>query len=292
MANYGISLYDVNSNKVIFEERENERFHLASVVKMIILIEVLKLVEDNKISLNEQIESSKLGFFKGTIFDYFDNRKDFSIKELLYLMITFSNSIIADYFINLLGKDYLNKRFHKLELYDTKVNLTILELNILSYGLDETYCEKLNTWRKFYDFFIENKDSFNRKECFQRNKEFDYCRYNYSTPLEIRKYINDFLSSKIINQELTNIAKGILKQQSARFRMRFMVPPNIEWNIGNQIGTIAEDNKFIVINDCGFIDVNGKQIILVFFTNNIRTDFYKINLSIAEITKLVYEKYV
>lgn len=293
-ADYGIFIYDVNNSFEIFKKNESKRYHLASVIKLLVLIEALIRIEEGVLSLDCKIKLKSVDSVPGTfggMFNQYDEDRIFTVEELLRFMIALSDSVIADYFINLFTPNKINERFKKIGMNDTNISGTILRLNLLSYGFKEEECDRINTWSSFMELFRTSYSLITSEKYVNRAKIFKYDDYNYSTPKDLHYILKLLLGGELLNKELTELAIEILKGQLSSGRIPYMLDPIQGLKVGNQIGTVTDRNKYLVMNDCGFyIDKNNK-LIFVYLAAKIEDNFTDINLSFAKITKLVCDSY-
>ncbi|WP_151732813.1 serine hydrolase [Paenibacillus tengchongensis] len=288
-ADFGIKITEGRGQAVErFAINEDRRFHMASVIKMLILIEVLLQADEGNISLEEQIDLERQDHVSapGTYFGMRHLGAPATVLELLSFMIALNDSLIADYFITRLSKDALNRRFAGLGLKNTQIDLSILELNMRSYGIAPSI--HIDSWQDFYSFSLNNQEYFARPEVLLRAECFNFAEHNYSTAGDLESLIRRFITGKLASPELTALGIHILKGQTSKNRMPFRLPPEAEAETGHQIGTIIADTGYTVINDCGFIDGDTLPV-FVFLTDSIQDDFIKINEAVGRITRLVWE---
>ena len=94
---------------------ENEPFPAASLVKLPIMAAVFQAVGDGKIALNEKlllkgsVKTPGSGILKTK-----PSGSEYTVDELVQIMITYSDNTAANMFIDRLGFDYLNAYFKKL----------------------------------------------------------------------------------------------------------------------------------------------------------------------------------
>lgn len=288
---FGISIYDVLGQKQLFSSYAGDKFHLASVIKMLLLFIVLYDVQKEKISLDEKINLKYMDRAIGSFFSKFEQtdteNRYITIKELLGFMIELSDSSIADYFIKRIGFDEIADFFSEHQMYQTKLNVTILQLNLLSYGFEKQTFAQVELWSQLNKFLKDNYEKLKEYDYVKRMKEFQYIDYNYSTPQDLTKILTLLLRGELLNSDLTNIAISILKRQRAHNRIPFMLTPNLAYNIGHQIGTIIDNNKYLVSNDCGFLSTRDKKRILIFTCDRFIEEGYEIDLMIAKISSLI-----
>lgn len=115
-----VLLKKVNCNENIFSYNENKVFVSASLIKIPIMLATLNEVKNGNISLDKIITISQDDILDDN--EVFEKGKyKYSVKELIYFMITVSDNTSTNILIKLLGFDYINKFIKEIGLRDTKL---------------------------------------------------------------------------------------------------------------------------------------------------------------------------
>ena len=132
-ARVGYIVADLSTGNVIGQRNPNLQFHMASVIKLIILAAALAEVDKGRLSLTEVIPVAELhNDADHTLF-----RRDTStmkMSELLCVMASQNNSVIADYFLGRLGIDTIQNFCVRSGLTNTTINSSILDINLMALG--------------------------------------------------------------------------------------------------------------------------------------------------------------
>ena len=115
-----ILIKKVNCNETIFSYNENNVFVSASLIKIPIMLATLNEVKNGNISFDKIITVSQDDILDDN--EVFEKGKyKYSVKELIYFMITVSDNTSTNILIKLLGFDYINKFIKEIGLRDTKL---------------------------------------------------------------------------------------------------------------------------------------------------------------------------
>lgn len=131
----GVTVKDLEKGDTIFIN-ENEIFPQASSIKIAILLEVFKQVEEGKIKFNEFIDlkkEMKVGG-SGILQILGEPSISISIKDLCKLMIVLSDNTATNILIGRVGIDSVNKRMESLGLKMTKFNRKMMDIEASRVG--------------------------------------------------------------------------------------------------------------------------------------------------------------
>lgn len=131
----GVAIKDLSSGKTFFLN-ENEVFPQASSIKITILLEVLKQVEEGRLKLDEFINLTpevKVG--GGPILAFLGNPSlRISIKDLCILMVVLSDNTATNILIDRVGMKAVNERLISLGLTQTKLRRKMMDLKAAEEG--------------------------------------------------------------------------------------------------------------------------------------------------------------
>ncbi|WP_319202980.1 serine hydrolase [uncultured Ilyobacter sp.] len=137
MKEYGdtVSVYakNLSDNKVLVSHRCNKVFRAPTVMKIMVMLEALKEVEEGQYKLDEGIEIKEAGI------SYLSLIRDLSIstytlKDLIILMMTANDYTAINTLLNLFGLEKINNRIEKIGLMDTKVQRKMLDFSAIEMG--------------------------------------------------------------------------------------------------------------------------------------------------------------
>ena len=133
----GIIVKDLNSDKWILRLNESKVFQSASIIKIPIMIEVLRQVEIGKLKLDKKIainEKDKVDF---SIISEL-SVAEYSILDLIRLMIIISDNTATNLLIDLVGYDSVRDLMSSLKFKDTKLKRKMMDFKAIEEGRTNT----------------------------------------------------------------------------------------------------------------------------------------------------------
>lgn len=131
----GVTVKDLKSGFTVFIN-ENELFPQASSIKIAILLEVFKQVEEGKLKFDEFVDLKKE--FKvggsGILQHLGEPSLSISIKDLCILMIVLSDNTATNILIERIGIDSVNKRLEAMGLKNTKLKRKMMDFLAVKEG--------------------------------------------------------------------------------------------------------------------------------------------------------------
>lgn len=192
---------------------ENVSFLAASVIKIPVLIEVLKQIEEGKLTEDDLVEIRKQDKVPGCgALTYMSDGLRVTVKDLYTLMIIHSDNTATNILIKIVGVD--------------NVNNTLRELG----------CNTSTLGRLLYD--MEGK---------KEGKE------NCITPYEIGYLLEKVYKKEIISQSISEEVERVLKMQKLNNKIPYLLPRDIEIGhktgeddvITHDVGIIYSQKPFI-----------------------------------------------
>lgn len=121
------------------------KFPAASLIKIPLMVVALNAVKEGKIALDKEVVINKEDIAPGSgILKYNKLPKKFSLLRILEYMITQSDNTAANKIIDILGREYINETFSKLNLVHTQLNRKILDFKARNRGIENyTSCKDL-----------------------------------------------------------------------------------------------------------------------------------------------------
>jgi len=289
---WGISLRYVERNEFA-EINAEQRFQMASVFKIPVLVELYNQVKEGKISLDERVEwrDAQLYFGSGILVNL-DSGLRPSIRDLATLMVIVSDNAATDQLCRRLGFDRINARMRQLGLEHTRVDVGTRDLILRALGL---------TSEQYRDLSVEQLRKLDRgklgSEIKENQKRFvDECP-NCGTPGEMTMLLEKLLAGQAADKDSTREMLKILSNQQFNERLPRWLPYDVR--VDHKTGTLLE--PVWVVNDAGIIYLPGdKHVVISVFSRGSELGFTpaqtKIAISgaedrIAEIGKLVFDYY-
>ncbi|WP_195989670.1 serine hydrolase [Clostridium sp. D53t1_180928_C8] len=150
--NYSLIYADINNQNYLFlsnysTDIKNTPSPSASIIKIYIMIALYTKISHGLLNSTTKItlqDSMKVG--GSGILYYKDSYTEYSIDDLIYLMITESDNTATNILIDLIGKDYINSKIKKLGCINTSLNRKMMDINALNLGIDN--------YTSVYDLYI------------------------------------------------------------------------------------------------------------------------------------------
>ena len=135
-----INFYDLNKNNV-FSINGDKKVLSASMIKLLILAELMKKISENKFSLSDTImiaDSMKTG--GDGVLKELNTEHHFTLKELATLMIVVSDNQATNILIDFLGMKNINQLGRELDLKETFLGRKMMDIEARKKGYDNYTC--------------------------------------------------------------------------------------------------------------------------------------------------------
>lgn len=133
----GVVVKDLNNDKWILKLNEEKVFQSASTIKIPIMVEILRQVEMGKCSL---VEKTKIDDKDKVDFSIISELSvgEYSILDLITLMIIISDNTATNLLIDLAGYDSINNLLEGLSLKNTHLNRKMMDFQAIKEGRKNT----------------------------------------------------------------------------------------------------------------------------------------------------------
>ena len=225
-----INFYDLNKNNV-FSINGDKKVLSASMIKPLILAELMKKISENKFSLSDTImiaDSMKTG--GDGVLKELNTGHHFTLKELATLMIVVSDNQATNILIDFLGMENINQLGKELRLKKTFLGRKMMDIEARKKGYD-----------------------------------------NYTCADDISSLLKLIYQEKLINEEASQLMLDILLRQQQGERLQRYLPSDIKIahkcgdldNLENDGGIIWTGNKayILVVLTSGMPNLQCKQTI-------------------------------
>ena len=138
--NVCINFYDLNKNNG-FSVNGDKKVLSASMIKLLILAELMKKISENKFSLSDTImivDSMKTG--GDGVLKELNTGHHFTLKELATLMIVVSDNQATNILIDFLGMENINQLGKELRLKETFLGRKMMDIEARKKGYDNYTC--------------------------------------------------------------------------------------------------------------------------------------------------------
>ncbi|HEY3155620.1 MAG TPA: serine hydrolase [Candidatus Eisenbacteria bacterium] len=273
--------------------RENDRFNMASVFKVPILVELFHQASEGKIALDERVEWKDPGrYFGSGVLQAMRPGLNPTIHDLATLMIIVSDNAATDQLLARVGKANVNARLRALGLNKTSVDAGTREHTLEAFGLrgpkyrDFTPADVAKFDFQAHEAEIERNQRQALRDC-----------HNCSTPSEMSQLFERIVSGLAGDPVATSDMLGILSKQQFNQRLPRLLPVGIR--VAHKTGTVT--NPLWVVNDAGIIFLpNGEHVVVTAFSHGTDMNQDEVQLkkafndaedTIAEIGKVVFDYY-
>jgi len=289
---WGVSVRHMERHEVA-GVRSDERFLMASVFKVPILVELYHQVSTGKISLDERVklEHPEIYFGSGILREMRPGLTP-TIHDLATLMIDVSDNMATDLILARVGKENVTARMRALGLSKTSVDATTREHTLESFGLrDPKYKDFTPADVAGFDFQANEAEIVRNQQLALRE-----C-HNCSTPYEMSRLFEMIASGAAGDAAATKDMMGILSKQQFNQRLPRYLPVGVRF--AHKTGTVT--NPVVVVNDAGVMTLpNGDHVAVTAFCKGtgINLDETRLKKTMndaediaAEIGKTVFEYY-
>lgn len=136
---FSIIIKDLRTSKVVFEKDPHRQIPSASTIKILIMIEAYKRFLSGKLDLNEKINIYNAEKVEFSLIAEM-NTNQYTIKDLILLMMTISDNTATNVLIGLLGMEDINNTTKELGL-----NGTILQRKMMDFEAAKKGRQNLTT---------------------------------------------------------------------------------------------------------------------------------------------------
>lgn len=136
---YSFYFEDIDSGYT-YSFNEKVTMPSASCIKIPIAMALLKEVQDNLINLDEKILVRKEEMVDGSGIIYEFDEKDYSLRELLTVMIIQSDNTAANKIIDILGMEKINNTIKSAGLKETFLKRKMMDFKAREKGLENLSC--------------------------------------------------------------------------------------------------------------------------------------------------------
>ncbi|MDC7955076.1 class A beta-lactamase-related serine hydrolase [Fusobacterium simiae] len=225
-----VNFYDLD-RKEGFSIDGDKKVLSASMIKLLIIAELMRQVSENKFSLSDKITVIEVMKTGGDgILKELESNHHFTIKELATLMIIVSDNEATNVLIDFLGMNNINQMAKNLGLKETYLGRKMMDTEARKNGYD-----------------------------------------NYTCANDISLLLKLIYQEKLINKEASQLILDILLKQQQGERLQRYLPSDIKIahkcgdldNLENNGGIIYLSNKtyILVVLTSGISNLKGKQTI-------------------------------
>lgn len=299
----GISAIYIEKNKVV-SHNSNQRFFMASTIKVPIAMTFLNRVDMKKDSLNRMINMSVNNSVPGSGSLYHACEKKvtrMSTQQLLKHMLVHSDNSASDTILKeTRGPAQVSQRMSELGFKNMSINRSILEMLMDTNHVDHALLKQPRTvysWKKIF-----NKSSLKSKVLAWRHFQND--TRDTTTPDDMAKLLVKLYKKEALSKSSTNLLLTIMEKcRTGRSRIRGLLPGNVKvahktgtWSIDEQnyIKYPGAQKLFRFTSDVGIITLpnNKGHIAIAVYVKSQAASDYPRSHAIALASRAVYDHFM
>jgi beta-lactamase class A len=225
----------------------DESFPMASVLKIPVLVEAARQMDEGKFTLDDRWELTVAEKNLGSgVLTFFDDGLLPTVRDLLTLMIIISDNTATDMVINRLGKERIVASMRALGLQNIHLPLTIRQIF-------ETILPSADPTLDPYEFELLDKNFTPPANAAGYSKGSDN---DVSTPRDMTKLLELIYTGRAASRAGTDEMLRILLKQTLNDRLPRFLPPGTR--VAHKTGTLEGFR-----NDAGIIYVSDEQHVAV-----------------------------
>ena len=255
-----------------------------SVIKVPIMVEVLRQVENGVFSLSDRIElkASDARWPSGVLYAM-DPGLQPTIKDLLTLMIIISDNAATDILADKVGRANVTKTMQSLGLEKTTIDFSDLEYDRVWLGFLDPHFRN-ETPEGVMSFPFHKYTDAQAREAFRRAIEEGGIYFGHSTARETGRLLELLANHQLVSQQASRLMLEILKKQQVNNRFpRYLRDIPAAHKTG--------DGQPFIANDAGILWVKGQPIVLVAFTARHRGETPALHDAVARVAAYVVRHY-
>lgn len=299
----GITAIHIEKNKVI-AHNSNQRFFMASTIKLPIALALLHRVDEKKESLNRQVQLDSKNSVPGSgnLHYLFEKKKiSLSMQQILRHMLINSDNSASDTVLQAVnGPEYVTRRMFALGLKNIVVNRSILEMFMDSNHVDHAFLKKprpVFSWNKIFNAVPLREKVIAWKRFQQDNRD-------TTTAHDMASLLVKIYKKQALSASTTAVLLGIMEQcRTGRSRIKGLLPPNVKvahktgtWAIGEQDYLRYPGSKqlFRFVSDIGIITLphNKGHIAIAVYVKSQAASDYSRSRAIALASRAVYDHFM
>ncbi|MDA0746086.1 MAG: class A beta-lactamase-related serine hydrolase [bacterium] len=273
----GLSVKHLETGRQIYHNSE-EIFFTASTLKVPLLVELYRQVDEGRLALNHRIKLTEDLHVPGSgILKEMALGLQPTLRDLAMLMIIISDNTATDYLYHLVGGNNLNTTMQNLGLTQTHIPMTCKQLLFSAVGLNPENPEHtldLCSERLFNYQYDLNADAY------------DENKSDVSTPANMCRLLELLYAGNILSPASREDALDILKRQQLKTVLPHALPigTNVAHKTGYYLGVRA---------DVGIVfSPSGPYTVALMAKKITYKDRMNVDLSLAAVSRAVYDTLV
>ncbi|MGL5742646.1 MAG: class A beta-lactamase [Legionella sp.] len=231
----GITAIYIEKNKVI-SHNSNQRFFMASTIKLPIALAFLHRVDENEDSLNRMIKLDSHNSVPGSgnLHYLFEKKQiSMSLKQILMHTLKNSDNSASDTLLGVVnGPGYVAERMKALGFKNIFVNRSILEMFLDTNHVDHAFLERgqpVLAWQKLFN----SVPLYEKELAWQR---FQNDTRDTTTSNDMAKLLVKLYKQQALSESSTKLLMEIMEQcRTGRSRIKGLLPPQVK--VAHKTGT-------------------------------------------------------
>lgn len=291
----GVSAIHIESGK-FFHHRQDERFKMASTMKLPVAIYLLDMVRKGKISLEKMVRIEPYDLVLGSgIMGYYATYPSLiiSIHNLLEPMMSISCNTSTDIILKQIGgiekvSEYIkSKGFKNIDLTHNCADLYYITSGITKVPPKEQ--RTLSNWNKF----LQSQPKDQKRKA---SKAFYYNKQDTTSPRDMTILLTDLFNGSLLGEKYSELLLDNMSRCTERERIVKHLPYSIK--VAHKTGSWWDKNgaghHYATFADIGIIYLpnNKGHIALSIYSTSDKNADRKTHLSnIATISKMIYKEF-
>jgi len=251
-----------------------------SVIKVPIMAEVLRRVEEGTLSLDQRLTyRADYARIPSGVLYVADPGLNPTIKDLLYLMIIISDNSATDMLADLVGRDKVTAFMRSLGLSKTEIRYSDLDWDRRWLGfLDPSYRDASGD--RTIEFPFDRYPEAQVSQAFRKVIYETEIFFGHSTAREMGRLFELMARGELVSTRASELMIRILKRQQVNNR----IPRYLE---GVPVAHKTGDGQPWIGNDAGIMWIAGEPVVLVVFTGRHRGDTGSLHEAVARVAAVV-----
>lgn len=266
---------------------ESDRFQLASVFKIPVLMTLHKQISLGRISLDDRIlfEERMKTFGSGLMADMRPGLL-ISIQDLQLLMMARSDNTATDILYHMVTPEAIAAMLAETGAKETTIDYDTRELILAFLGLDPAKRLTPAELGRLPESVWADKDRL------AAAKAFETSTHNTSTPREIGMLLGKCVKGEFVDRATSDRVLETMKSHTGAELILRYLPESTE--IARKGGSLARDGGDTVLNDCAVIWLPEKAgtLIVCFLANDLREVHYEIKDKMGMMARAAYDYFL
>ena len=299
----GITAIHIEKNQMI-THNSNQRFFMASTIKLPIALAFLHLVDEKKESLSRMIKLNSKNAVPGSgyLHHIFEKKQiTISLQQILkYTLINSDNSASDSLLKAAKGPEAVKKRMAALGFKDIHVNRSIMEMFVDTNHVDHALLKKrppVLTWERAFAR-VSLKDKQKAWQRFQKDTR------DTTTPNDMAKLLVKVYKKQALSESSTQLLMKIMEQcRTGRSRIRGLLPPGVKvahktgtWSIyePKYLNYSGSKKLYRFVSDVGIITLphNKGHIAIAVYVKSQSASDYPRSRAIALESRAIYDHFM